>query len=116
MNHSNGSTVGTVLRVLTHIVTIRIKDEATDKQVAALVRGLRKLPDQIPEIQSYTVGQDMGLIVGNCDVAIVARFASADDLRAYIAHPAHVKVVRQLLDPIAAERLRIQFPSPDPGD
>ncbi len=100
--------------MLTHIVTIRLRDEATHKQVESLVRGLRKLPDRIPEIRSYTVGEDMGLIVGNCDLVIVAEFASSDDLRAYMAHPAHVKLVRELLEPVSAERHRIQFPSPEP--
>lgn len=99
--------------MLTHIVTVRFVEDATDDQVAALVNGLRGLPDQIPEIRSYTVGRDLGLVEGNGDLAVVARFASPEDLRAYLAHPAHVAVVAELLEPISASRTRIQIASVD---
>ncbi|HYI63100.1 MAG TPA: Dabb family protein [Acidimicrobiales bacterium] len=99
--------------MLTHVVMIRFVDDATDGQVAALVEGLRALPDQIPEIRSYTVGRDMGLVDGNCDLAVVGQFASAADLRTYLDHPAHVALVADLLEPVSASRTRIQFPSPD---
>lgn len=97
--------------MLTHIVLIRLTEAATDDQVAELVSGLRSLPDQIPEIRSYTVGRDLGLAEGNYDLVVTGRFASPDHLRSYIAHPAHQDVVRDLLDPVCADRVRIQYAS-----
>ncbi|MGI8940199.1 MAG: Dabb family protein [Iamia sp.] len=97
--------------MLTHIVLVTIADHAPEAQVQALVDGLRALPDQIPEIGSYQVDRDLGLADGNAGVAIVARFASPEDLATYIAHPAHVAAVRDLLDPISPSRVRIQVPA-----
>lgn len=96
--------------MLTHIVLIRIADGADERQVTRLIDGLRALPAQIPEIASYSVAHDMGLHLGNADVAIVSAFASPEDLRAYIDHPAHRAVVTDLLEPVAADRMRIQIP------
>jgi hypothetical protein len=97
--------------VLTHIVLVRLTEDAGEEQVAALVAGLRGLPDQIPHIRSYTVARDLGLAEGNYDLVVTGRFASPEDLRAYIAHPAHQQVVHDLLDPISADRVRIQYAS-----
>jgi len=97
--------------VLTHIVLIRLRDEATPEQVDALVDGLRALPAQIPAVASYTVSRDLGLVEGNHGVAIVARFASPEDLTTYLEHPAHVAVVRDLIPPVSDERARIQIPA-----
>ncbi len=96
---------------MTHIVLVNVSDAASEDQVQALVDGLRALPDQIPEIGAFDVQRDLGLAEGNADLAIVARFASPEDLDAYIAHPAHQAVVRDLLDPISPHRLRLQVPA-----
>jgi len=94
--------------VLTHIVLIRLADGADERQVTRLIDGLRALPSEIPQIGGYTVERDMGLATGNADIAIIGRFATPDDLRTYIEHPAHQAAVVNLLDPIAADRWRIQ--------
>jgi hypothetical protein len=102
--------------VLTHIVLITASDDATDEQVEAMVAGLRGLPDRIDEIRSYEVGRDLGLAEGNATVAIRATFASPDDLQAYVVHPAHQKVVTELIRPVAASVSRSQVEGPsDPS-
>lgn len=95
--------------VLTHIVLIEIAPDATAEQVDALVEGLRSLPAQIPEIGTYQVARDAAVTPGNHQIGILATFASAEDLRTYAAHPAHVRVVEELLAPISPERARIQM-------
>ncbi|WCO68359.1 Dabb family protein [Iamia majanohamensis] len=97
--------------MLTHIVLVDVAEGTPEDRVEALVAGLRALPAQIPEIGSYEVGRDLGLAEGNAGVAIVARFATPEDLRTYIAHPAHQAVVADLLEPISPRRLRIQVPA-----
>ena len=78
--------------MLTHLVLITAAPDATDEQVEAIVAGLRGLPAQIDVIGTYEVGRDLGLAEGNATVAIQATFASPDDLRTYIDHPAHQAV------------------------
>jgi hypothetical protein len=94
--------------VLTHIVLITAADDATDEQVEAMVVGLRGLPAQIDAIATYSVGRDLGLADGNATVAIQATFASPDDLQTYVDHPAHQKVITELIRPIAATTSRAQ--------
>lgn len=97
--------------MLTHIVLVTIAPDTPEAQVTALVDGLRALPAQIPEIGDYQVGRDLGLAEGNAEVAIIAHFASPEDLATYIAHPAHQAAVRDLLEPISPTRMRIQVPA-----
>ena len=94
--------------MLTHIVLITAAPDATDEQVEAIVTGLRSLPAQIDEIGTYAVGRDLGLAEGNATVAIQATFASPEDLDAYVVHPAHQKVVTELVRPVAASVTRAQ--------
>lgn len=99
---------------LTHIVLVKTVDGATDEQLDEVVAALAALPAQIPEIRSYSVGRDRGLLPGNWDMAVTGTFDSPEDFGAYVAHPAHQRVVRQHLDPVSAQRIRVQFDSPMP--
>jgi hypothetical protein len=94
--------------VLTHLVLITARPDATDEQVDAVIAGLRALPPQIAEIGGYEVGRDLGLAEGNATIAIQATFASPEDLQAYVVHPAHQQVVTDLIRPIAASVARAQ--------
>lgn len=105
---SSAAALGTVDAVLTHIVLITAADDATDEQVEAMVDGLRSLPAQIEEIRGYDVGRDLGLAPGNATVAIQATFASPGDLQTYVDHPAHQRVVTELIRPVAASVSRAQ--------
>lgn len=94
--------------MLTHIVLITARDDATDEQVEAILTGLRGLPAQIDEIGTYEVGRDLGLAEGNATIAIQATFATPEDLQAYVVHPAHQQVVTELIRPVAASVARAQ--------
>ncbi|HEX7131309.1 MAG TPA: Dabb family protein [Iamia sp.] len=94
--------------MLTHIVLITAAPDTTEEQVEAIVAGLRSLPAEIDEIRTYEVGRDLGLAEGNATVAIQATFASPDDLEAYVVHPAHQRVVTELIRPVAASISRAQ--------
>jgi hypothetical protein len=92
-----------------HIVAVRWNDRATEELIATFEEGLRALPGIIPELISYRFGRDLALRPGNGDFAIVAQLASGDDVPKYLDHPAHLRVVKELLAPILAERTVIQF-------
>jgi hypothetical protein len=92
-----------------HVVALRWNDRATDESIASFEEGLRALPGIIPELISYRFGCDLALRPGNGDFAIVAQLASGEDIPKYLDHPAHQRVVKELLAPILAERTVIQF-------
>jgi hypothetical protein len=92
-----------------HVVAVMWNDRATEELIASFEDGLRALPGIIPELISYRFGRDLALRQGNGDFAIVAKLASGDDVPKYLDHPAHQRVVKELLAPILAERVVIQF-------
>jgi Stress responsive A/B Barrel Domain len=95
--------------MLRHVVCFRWRDGTTARQKEAVRAGLAALPDQISEINAYYVGHDAGIRETSWDFAVVAEFASRDDFLAYAAHPAHRDVIDDLITPIAAERVSVQF-------
>jgi hypothetical protein len=92
-----------------HIVAVKWNDRVSEELIAKFEDGLRALPAIIPELISYRFGRDLGLRQGNGDFAIIAQLASGDDVPKYLDHPAHQRVVKELLAPILAERTVIQF-------
>lgn len=91
-----------------HVVTLTWLDNANDAVVEAAVDALRALPDQIPEIRSYEVGQDAGLSPGNASIVIVADFDSSAGFETYRDHPAHRAVIDEHIRPILADRSAVQ--------
>lgn len=92
-----------------HVVLFRWTEDATDERLAALVRRLKDLPGQIPEVRAYAIGADAGVNPGNYDFAVAADFADRDGYVAYRDHPAHRAVVEECIRPILAERAAVQY-------
>jgi len=98
--------------VLRHVVLLKFKDGTADEKRAALMDGLAKLPEAIPEIHAYTFGNDAGLDPErNHDFAITADFLSKEHYDTYSKHPAHVELISNLVKPILAPggRTAVQF-------
>jgi len=92
-----------------HIALLRWTDDSTPEQRAAVLAGLRELPDAIPEIRNYTLGVDAGLAAeGNSDFAIVADFDDVDAYVVYRDHPVHQDLIARLIRPILAARAAVQ--------
>jgi hypothetical protein len=95
--------------VFHHTVQFIFPDATPPAVRAAIVDELRALPGRIPEIRRYAAGLDLGLRDGNAHLAVVAEF---DDEAAYVTyrdHPAHRRVVAELIDPTGATRRAAQF-------
>lgn len=92
-----------------HVVMFRWKDGTTPQQVAAVAEGLGRMPGLIPELVSYHLGTDLGLAPTNFDFAVVAELQSADGFLAYRDHPEHQAVIRDVILPLVAERVAVQF-------
>jgi hypothetical protein len=94
---------------LRHVVMFRFAPEVTETQRARLADELRKLPAAIPEIATYTVGTDAGLVEGNWDFAVVGDFASTEDWQVYRDHPVHQAVIADHVRPLVTERAAAQI-------
>lgn len=98
--------------MLRHLVLIRWREGCPKEAVRAVSEALAALPAQIPTVRGYQLGPDLGLNPTNSDFGIVADFDDAAGYRAYAAHPRHLWVIRELIEPWAAERRAIQFEVP----
>ncbi|GAA2859232.1 Dabb family protein [Nonomuraea rubra] len=95
--------------MIRHIVLFTWTETATAEQKAAVTAELRKLPDLIPQLRSYTVGADAGINQGNHEYAVVADFDDTDDYLVYRDHPDHQKVIADYIRPILASRAAVQL-------
>lgn len=97
------------MSIFRHVLMVRFRDDATENQIEELYRGLGRLPHVIEEIERYEFGPDLGLGETNPDMALVADFDSEEAWRAYHEHPEHLILAEDLVRPIAAEMIRVQY-------
>ena len=95
--------------MIRHVALFKWKAGTTPEQIQALEDALTRLPGEVPEIRAYRLGADLGLGAGNADFAVVADFASLEDWRAYVQHPAHVRVIEEFILPIRESRVVLQY-------
>ena len=95
--------------MIRHIAMLTLRADTADAAIDRLVSELRALPGLIDEIATYEVGVDLRLVAGNSTVAIVADFDDADAWTVYRNHPAHVRVLDEIIAPLLDTRTAIQF-------
>lgn len=95
--------------MIRHVALFKWNDGTTPGQVQTVEAALSGLPAAIPEIAGYRFGRDLGLTDGGADFAVVADFASVEDWQAYLAHPAHLRVVEEAIAPIRESRVVVQY-------
>jgi stress responsive alpha/beta barrel protein len=93
-----------------HVVLFRFADGTTGEQVRALADGLDEMPEAVGVMLDYRHGRDLGINEASWDYAVVGDFATADDYTTYRDHPDHRALIRDLVTPIVAERVSLQFP------
>ena len=76
---------------VTHTVLLRLKPDASPAEIAAVSDAARKLPFKIPQIRTYSVGQQIAAVDDgrNATLGLVATFASESDYQIYAGHPDH---------------------------
>jgi hypothetical protein len=92
-----------------HVVLMRWKPDATQRERAAVVDALRKLPGLIPELRHYSVGADARVNEGNYDLAVVADCVDVDAYFVYRDHPDHQAAIAEHIRPILADRVAVQY-------
>ena len=95
--------------MIRHIVLLTLRDDTPPESVTAIIDALAALPAQIPSIRNYEVGADIGASPGNATIAATALFDDVDGYLEYRDHPAHVKVIDELIAPVRTARSAAQF-------
>lgn len=96
--------------MILHLATFRWKDHVTDADVERLTQALLAMAAEIPELISYVAGPNLHLRPGGMDYGVAAILARAEDLDAYLDHPAHQAVYAEHLGEMLAERTAVQLP------
>lgn len=95
--------------MLRHVVCLSWREGTTDEQIDLICDALGALPGAIPEIRAYSFGADAALVDGNAQFAIVGDFDDAAAWHRYQQHPAHQRVLHELIRPLVAARSAAQF-------
>jgi hypothetical protein len=87
--------------VLVHQVWLKLKtDDAA--AVEAAFKALLALKDEVPGILEISVGTNVTSRANGCTHGLLVKLADMDALNVYIAHPAHQRVVHEVLAPLKA--------------
>lgn len=98
-----------------HVVLFRWSSTADEASRAAVPGALAELERTIGTIRAYAFGPDAAVNDGNHDYAVVADFDDEAGYLEYRDHPAHRRVVAEVLAPIIAERAAVQLTVSAPG-
>ena len=95
--------------MVTHTVVFTWIVGTTAAQVDHLRQALDNLAAELSAIVTIHHGPDLHFREGNGDYALVATFADRAGWDAYQAHPKHQAFVRDVVTPLQASRVAIQF-------
>jgi hypothetical protein len=83
--------------MINHVVLFKLKDR-TPENIEKTKAVLAALGGKIPFLRHFEVGVDLMHGERSYDLALLAKFDSLADLQAYQDHPAHLEVVKYLLN------------------
>jgi len=92
-----------------HTVPFRWREDATSSEIEAAVTALASLPAAIEDLRAFSFGPDAALADGNSDAALIADVDDAAAYRRYAEHPEHLRVIREVMSPLIADRVAVQY-------
>lgn len=96
--------------MITHIVFFKLGDPSPDN-IAATRNRLLSMSGKIPGIRHFEVGIDVVRSERSYDLALVTRFDSLADLKAYQEHPLHAGEVVPHLKSVCSSIIAVDYES-----
>jgi hypothetical protein len=96
--------------VIQHIVLLKLKPGTTEDQVREAFSHADGLPNEIPGVESLTIGRNRGESDHGYTHALSVQLADESALQRYLGHPAREQYIADHLAPIEAERIEIDVP------
>ena len=94
--------------MLQHYVFLKYRDGTSDGHIGDFCERMFALRGTIGEIERLEIGRDELHDARSWDLVLIMEFASADALRAYQCHPAHLTVMA-FNDPFVANVASVDF-------
>ena len=79
--------------MITHIVLFKLIDRSNAKKSRDVLLGMK---GRIPQLRHIEAGIDVLRSERSYDLALVTKFDSMEDMKAYQAHPVHVEVLKYM--------------------
>lgn len=79
--------------MITHIVLFKLIDRRDAQKARDVMVGMK---GKIPQLRHLDVGVDVLHSERSYDLALVTKFDSMEDMKAYQAHPVHVEVLKYM--------------------
>ncbi|MBR4591028.1 MAG: Dabb family protein [Bacteroidaceae bacterium] len=96
-----------------HIILWTLNPELSEEQKnnvkADIKKGLEDLLGVVPGLTEIKVNISGRLDSSNCDVMLDSTLESAEALKAYATHPAHVEVANTKVRPYTVQRTCLDF-------
>lgn len=96
-----------------HIILWTLNPELSAEEKAVVKKGIKEglegLLGKVPGLVDVKVNVDGRLDSSNCDVMLDSTLESADALKAYAVHPAHVAVADSKVRPYTVQRTCLDF-------
>ena len=92
--------------MIEHVVLFRVAEGTPEEQTEAMMRGLKSLETEIPQVVSLSCGPNISDRGDGFTHGLVVRFESPEALEIYLEHPRHQQTVQEFVLPIA-ERIVI---------
>jgi len=84
--------------MISHVVLLQPKAEVTEEDITTVLSHVQDLQESIPGIVETRVGKNLSMNRQGYVYGFVMRFVDAEHLKAYVPHPAHQVVSRELLN------------------
>ncbi|MCB1031041.1 MAG: Dabb family protein [Acidimicrobiales bacterium] len=92
-----------------HVVCFKFVDDVDPASVEALRDALAELGASLGEVLTYELGRDVGANAASWDFAVSATFGDAAGYLSYRDNPRHQEIISEMVNPITAERVSVQF-------
>ena len=96
--------------MIQHIVLLKWKPDTSEEQILAAFRNAEHLPNQVPGVDSLTIGRTRVKHDHGYTHALIVRLADERALQQYLEHPLRKRYIAEHLAPLEEERIEIDVP------
>jgi diphthamide synthase (EF-2-diphthine--ammonia ligase) len=95
--------------MIEHLVLFQWQEQASDDEIEAVIEALRGLKERIPGIVELSCGENFSERSQGFQHGLVVRLKDRAALEAYFPHPEHQKIVQNLIKPILAQIISVDY-------